>query len=97
MTAHPSRAEAWKWDEGNESELAAHGISPAEVYEVWANSPSWAPNARHRSGDWKMCGRTDGGRRLAIVVGFYPDRGLLRAITGWDATPSERSKYFKGD
>ncbi len=96
MTSHPSSAEVWEWDEGNESELAAHNISPQEVYEVWANGPGWAPDVRYRAGDWKMYGKSDGGRRLTIVVSFYADRGLLRPITGWDATPGERSRYFKG-
>jgi hypothetical protein len=43
-----------------------------------------------------MLGRTDGGRQLAIVLRFYPDRGTLRPITGWDATAGERSKYLGG-
>jgi hypothetical protein len=96
MTRHPANAEAWEWDEGNEGELAAHNITPWEVYEVWANHPQWSPNVRYRVGDWKMYGKTDGGRRLAIVLSFYADRGLLRPITGWDATPGERSRFFKG-
>lgn len=96
MTSHPSTADAWEWDEGNEGELAAHEISPAEVYEVWANGAVWVPNVRRRAGDWKMLGRTDGGRRLTIVLRLYGDRGVLRPITGWDATAAERTKYFQG-
>ena len=95
MTPHPTTATAWEWDDGNERELAGHGISSMDVYEVWANGAYWVPNRRGRSGDWKMCGRTDGGRRLTVVVRFYPDRGLIRPITGWDATHGERSRYFK--
>jgi hypothetical protein len=43
-----------------------------------------------------MLGRTDGGRRLAIVIRFYMDRSMLRPITGWDATAGEQSKYLEG-
>jgi hypothetical protein len=93
----PSSAAAWEWDEGNEGELASHKITPIEVYEVWMEGPLWIPNKRRRSGDWKMLGRTGSGRRLAVVVRFDEDRAVLRAITGWDATPGELSRYFKGD
>jgi uncharacterized DUF497 family protein len=96
MTKHPTSGEAWEWDEGNEAELAAHRISPDDVYEVWENSPIWVPNIRRRAGDWKMLGTTNGGRLLTIVIRFYPDRRALRAITGWKATASERSRYLEG-
>ena len=96
MTSHPTSADCWEWDEGNEEELTGHHITPQEVYEVWANGPIWVPNTRHRAGDWKMLGRTDGERRLAIVIRYYMDRSMLRAITGWDATAGEQSKYLKG-
>ncbi|MGH8992404.1 MAG: hypothetical protein ACRDZ7_12915 [Acidimicrobiia bacterium] len=91
---HPEDAEAWEWDEGNESELSAHNIVVAEVYEVWMNRPVFAPNRKHRAGDWKMCGLTDGGRRLTIVLRVAADRRSVRPITGWDATAGERARYF---
>ena len=93
---HPSRAEQMLEDEANESELAAHRISPTEVRQVWMNRPKWAPNRKHRAGDWKMMGTTNGGRRLTIIVRFLPDDRALRPITGWDATPAERTRYFEG-
>jgi hypothetical protein len=43
-----------------------------------------------------MLGRTNGGRRLTIVIRFYADRSVLRPITGWRTTVGERSKFFKG-
>jgi hypothetical protein len=93
---HPSTAESWEWDEGNERELAQHRIMPTEVYQVFENGPTWAPNVRRHAGDWKMMGRTRGGRRLTIVVRFYEDRAVLRPITGWDTTVGERARYFEG-
>lgn len=91
---HPVNAQAWDWDEENEGELAAHGISPEEVRQVFEGRPVWARNRRHRAGDWKMMGRTAGGRRLSIVVYYEPRLGRLRPITGWDATAGERTRYF---
>jgi hypothetical protein len=96
MTTHPSEGEAWEWDEGNEAELWAHKIVPREVYEVWENGPVWVPNIGHHAGDWKMIGRTSGGRPLTIVIRLYPDRGVLRPITGWRTTTGERSRHLKG-
>jgi hypothetical protein len=96
MTKHPSSGEAWEWDEGNEAELSGHNITPGEVYEIWENGPVWAPTIRRHAGDWKMIGRTNGGRPLTIVIRFYPDRGTLRPITGWRTTTGERSKYGEG-
>jgi IS5 family transposase len=93
---HPATAESWEWDEGNEGELAQHRIMPTEVYQVYENGPKWAPNVRRHAGDWKMMGRTKGGRRLTIVVRFYGDRAVLRPITGWDTTSGERARYFEG-
>lgn len=91
---HPTYAEEWDWDEDNESELAHHGIHVRDVYQVWANSPEWVPNKRRGSGDHKMLGLTDGGRALSIVVKYYRDRRMNRAITGWDATAGERTRYL---
>lgn len=91
---HPATATGWDWDDGNERELAAHGITPFEVEQVFSNDPVWAPNRRHRAGDWKMVGRTDGGRRLTIVIRFRQDVHELRPITGWDATDGELTRYF---
>ena len=91
---HPEEAEASEWDEGNESHLAARGISPHEVEEVFENGPKWARNRRDRAGDWKMMGLTHGDRRLTIILRFHVDRRTLRPITGWKPTPDERRKYF---
>lgn len=43
-----------------------------------------------------MLGRTHGGRPLTIVIRFYPDRSVLRAITGWKTTTGEHSRYLEG-
>ncbi|SRR6266511_218767 len=94
---HPGAGEYWEWDDGNERELWRHGIRAGEADQVFDNGPTWIPNLRHGAGDWKMVGLTDGGRRLTIVVRFYPDRMTLRAITGWETTRAERTKYRKGD
>src|ERR687890_56132 len=95
---HPKEAEGFEWDEANESELAdpRHPIQPWEVVQVFWNVPVWAPNRRGRSGDRIMVGRTDGGRRLTIVVQVKGATRQLRPIMGWLSTQAELSKYGRG-
>ena len=95
LTTYPGDAEGFEWDEGNEEHLADHGITPWEVEEVFWNRPVWVPNKKEQSGDWKMVGRTDGGRRLSIITQIKPAQRVLRAFTGWDCTPGERTRYLR--
>lgn len=92
---NPSQALYWAWREGDEDELHEHRITPEEVYEVWANQPQFARNKRRRAGDWKMMGRTDGGRRLTIVLRYDGEARSVRPITGWKSTDGEITRYFK--
>ena len=91
---HPSYAEQIDLDEGNERELARHGVMGWEVKQVFENGPIWAANKRHRAGDWKMMGVTNGQRRLTIVVRYDTETNAIRPITGWQPTDGELSRYF---
>ena len=84
---------AFEWDDGNESELARHLITPEEVEQVFDNQPAWASNKRNRPGNRLMIGRTNGGRLLTIAVHIFPELELIRAITGWGTTSGERTRY----
>lgn len=94
---HPKDAEGFEWDEANETELFSveHPVFPHEVEEVFLNGPLWAPNKKDASGDWKMMGRTNAGRRLTIALSVNDRTRYLRAITGWDATTGEKTRYFE--
>lgn len=94
---HPAQAAGFEWDDANEGHLAARGITPWEVEQVFLNGPVWVPNRKNRSGAWKMVGWTDGGRALTIIVAAGESRetpGMLRAFTGWDATAGEFTRYL---
>jgi len=91
---HPSQALLWEWHEGDEDELHEHKITPDEIYQVWASRPKFARNKRRRTGDWKMMGMTDGGRKLTIVIRYYVTDRSLRPITGWESTDGEITRYF---
>lgn len=92
---HPSQAEGFEWDKGSLDELARHQIRDFEVEQVFGNEPAFAPNKRGMSGDWMMVGRTDGGRVLTIIVLTQPETHMLRAITGWDSTRGQRTRYVR--
>jgi hypothetical protein len=91
----PWRVERFDWNEGNESELAAHHITVSEVEEVFHGDPTWSPNRRERSATWKMVGFTKGGRSLTIgrgpgALGFDSARDRLGLQSG------DRTRYLKG-
>lgn len=90
----PRSAEAIEWDDGNESELAGHAIFPEEVEQLWRNRPTVLPNRTGRSGDFKLVGRTDGGRALTVIVSYDSTRRCLRPITGWGCTAGEMTRYL---
>jgi hypothetical protein len=90
---HPSEAEGFELDEANEGKLSAHRILGWEVYEVFENRPIWIPNKRSGSGDYKMVGRNDGGRRLTIIVEVKEHTKQLRPITGWPSSQSDITLY----
>jgi len=90
---HPSGFEHVDLDEGNESELSAHQISASEAVQTLAGSPAWVANKKGRAGRWLAVGRTNGGRRLTIVVAYDVDRRQIRPITGWATTQGEITRY----
>ncbi len=93
---HPSQADGFEWDADNEGELerAQHPVRPYEAEQVFMRGPRWARNKRDGSGEWKMIGYTRGGRALTIILTLTDAGRTIRVITGWDATPAERTKYL---
>jgi uncharacterized DUF497 family protein len=68
--------------EFNEDELAGHDVSVDEAVEViWNGFDVYRNKGYH--GGYQLIGRTDGGRRLKLIV-YEKSPGLLRVITGWD-------------
>lgn len=68
--------------EFDEDELAGHGVNVDEVVEVIWNGFDVSRNRRYQGG-YQLVGRTDGGRRLKLIV-YEKRRGVIRVITGWD-------------
>jgi hypothetical protein len=101
--SNPEDAEAFEWDDdgderGNTAHLAeSRDDRPSilwwEVEEVFENGPLFVQNKKEGSGDWKMLGLTEGGRRLTVIVEYNEVRRTLRPITGWDRTSEEQARY----
>jgi len=68
--------------EFDESELAGHAVTVAEVIEVIWNGFQVRRNKRYHGG-YQIIGYTDGGRKLKLIV-FEKQKDLIRVITGWD-------------
>jgi hypothetical protein len=93
MYDHPGRFEVVDFDDGNEGELAAHGITALEAWQVLAGEPTWVPNKKGRAGTWLAVGQTSGGRRLTLPVTYDAARRQVRPITGWISTSGEVKRY----
>jgi hypothetical protein len=94
VAGHPRDWEDFDLDDGNESELATHGISGTEALQVLDSDPEWVPNKKSRAGTWLAVGYTYGGRALTLPVTYNESLKKVRPITGWDCTTGERTKYL---
>ncbi len=63
-------------DEGNESEMARHGVSADDVRQVLDNAPKMFENKGGRSADLVMVGPTSGGRFLTVPLARTPVPGV---------------------
>ena len=86
------RITGFEWDDSNVLHLAlGHGIEPEEAEEVLAVAPLFR---KTRLGHYVAFGRACSGR-LLVVVFEKRDKGLVRVITGWDMSASERNYYLR--
>jgi uncharacterized DUF497 family protein len=67
------------------------------VRKVFYNEGVFCSNKNAGTGDWKLVGRTNAGRVLTVVLHYNEEARSIRAITGWDSTVAERSKYLRGE
>jgi uncharacterized DUF497 family protein len=60
--------EGFDWDEGNWPKCGSHGMSRAEVEQVFLNTPAVRPHPTHSQAEERMkaIGTTDAGRRAYV-------------------------------
>ena len=84
-----SSVHGFLFDDANEEEFAAHGVSSVEVLQVLGNRYVIQPNRRARRGTFLVIGTTDGGSCLAIPIESTHDLEIWRPITSWPCKRSE--------
>jgi uncharacterized DUF497 family protein len=92
--SHPGHADWLEIDEENEEHVTAHGISPAELMQVFDGDPLWARNKKGRAGLWLMIGRTRGGRAIVAAVVYDQHRQSVRPITARDCERHEVARWL---
>ncbi len=70
-------------DDGNEVHLTRHGVSLAEVEQVFSNDPDIRHNRKNRASTHVALGATDGGRRVLIPF-IDHGAGRVRPIAAWE-------------
>lgn len=70
-------------DDGNEAHLTRHGVSLAEIQQVFSSSPEIRRNRKNRASTHVALGTTSGGRRVLIP---FIDQGVgrIRPIAAWE-------------
>jgi hypothetical protein len=84
------------WDEGNARKNEKHGVTKAEVEQVFLNQPLLlADDAKHshREHRFHALGRTDQDRRLQVTFTERESRTLIRPISARDMSRKERAVY----
>lgn len=91
-TAGDDLADAFEWDDENESHIQRHDLYPDEVEAAFYNDPMPTP-AYNRLDErrYGLIGATDEGRILTVI---YTHRaGRIRVVTARDASDIEKRRY----
>ena len=86
------------WDEGNARKNEKHGVSKAEVEQVFLNAPLLVaedPKHSQREPRFHALGRTDLDRRLHITFTERGNGALIRPISARVMGRKERAVYEK--
>ena len=79
------RVSGFDWDEGNREKCQQHGVSIAEIEDLFTQSPRIAPDPRHSGDEDRLIavGRTKAGRPvfMAFTIRTKSRRRLIRPVT----------------
>ena len=90
----PSHAEGFDWDRGNiQKNREKHRVAFIECEEVFLHGPVILPDPGHSRAELRYLalGRTDRGRRLAVI--FTVRKNRIRVISARDMSRKERRIY----
>lgn len=86
----------FNWDEGNARKNEKHGVTQAEVEQVFLNTPLLlADDTKHSRSEprFHALGRTDLERRLHITFTVRGNGTLIRPISARNMSRKERAIY----
>jgi uncharacterized DUF497 family protein len=90
----------FEWDVGNARKNEKHGVSTAEVEQVFFNVPLLLlEDTAHSQDEPRLhaLGRTDEGRALHITFTLRQSGGLIRVISARNMHRKERAVYEQAD
>ncbi len=80
-------------DDANEEEMARHGISMPEIFQLLDDRIEVFKNKRGRSAEFLMIGVTHGGRFITAPIVPTAVEGRWRPVTAWPASAPEKARY----
>jgi uncharacterized DUF497 family protein len=87
------------WDGGNRGKCQKHGVSIAEIEDLFTHSPRIAPDPRHSANEDRLIavGRTNAGRPVfvAFTMRTKNKRRLIRSVTARYMHAQEIAAYEK--
>jgi uncharacterized DUF497 family protein len=93
------RVSGFDWDEGNREKCQQHGVSIAEIEDLFTQSPRIAPDPRHSGDEDRLIavGRTKAGRPvfMAFTIRTKSRRRLIRLVTARYMHAQEIAAYEK--
>jgi len=93
------RAGGFDWDEGNRAKCQKHGVSIAEIEDLFVRGPLVAPDPKHSTDEDRLiaAGRTSKGRSVfvAFTIRTINKRRLIRPVTARYMHAKEIAAYEK--
>jgi hypothetical protein len=77
----------------HEAEMARHGVSAIEVFQVLEADYRLFRNKRNRAAEYVMIGVSYGGRLLTVPLARTAVPGRWRPATAWESSTAERTRY----
>jgi uncharacterized DUF497 family protein len=89
--------ETFLFDDENEEEISAHGLSVNRILQILDNIYITLPNRKRRRGEYLVIGRDNGGTCISVPIESTNTYGLWRPITAWPSKKSEETILKKNE
>ena len=97
MKMSSPRIETFLFDDENEEEISAHGLSVNRVIQVLDNLHIILPNRKRRRGRYLIIGRDNGGTCISVPIEPTNTFGLWRPVTAWHSKKGEETILEKNE